>query len=410
MLNRSVVSCSCACSLLAGAFALSSATVTFASKPVSNIEGRVPPALNAPQPAPTDGPVVQLALLLDTSNSMDGLIDQARAQLWSVVNEMSAMQQDCEPVQLQVALFQYGNDGLEGADGYIELRTPFTTDLDILSEQLFSLRTNGGSEFCGQVIQQAADGLGWIEPNNDPDAPTITRMIVIAGNEPFTQGTTPYQSAIPSATNKGIAVHTVFCGPKQEGINTFWRDGATLGEGRYCAIDHNKSVVEIETPYDKVISRLNVDLNATYIRFGAEGEIYERRQALQDSVNYDSAPSMAASRTNAKASGLYNNRLWDLVDASKEADFDLDSIERDSLPEHLQGLTSDELQKAIDTASVTRVQIQTEIKKSYAERKKYIAEHQGEKNAKGTLEAVLLDAINEAMTSDDSGDSEPADH
>jgi hypothetical protein len=35
-------------------------------------------------------PRVQLALLLDTSNSMDGLIDQARSQLWSVVNQFAA--------------------------------------------------------------------------------------------------------------------------------------------------------------------------------------------------------------------------------------------------------------------------------------------------------------------------------
>ena len=32
-------------------------------------------------------PRVQLALLLDTSNSMDGLIDQAKSQLWKIVNE-----------------------------------------------------------------------------------------------------------------------------------------------------------------------------------------------------------------------------------------------------------------------------------------------------------------------------------
>ena len=29
---------------------------------------------------------VQIALLLDTSNSMDGLIDQAKTQLWKVIN------------------------------------------------------------------------------------------------------------------------------------------------------------------------------------------------------------------------------------------------------------------------------------------------------------------------------------
>ena len=32
---------------------------------------------------------IKVALLLDTSNSMDGLIDQAKAQLWEIVNEFS---------------------------------------------------------------------------------------------------------------------------------------------------------------------------------------------------------------------------------------------------------------------------------------------------------------------------------
>ena len=32
---------------------------------------------------------MQIALLLDTSGSMDGLIDQARTQLWKIVNELA---------------------------------------------------------------------------------------------------------------------------------------------------------------------------------------------------------------------------------------------------------------------------------------------------------------------------------
>ncbi len=43
------------------------------------------PAGAVPTPTPKK-PVIQVAILLDTSNSMDGLIDQARKQLWRVVN------------------------------------------------------------------------------------------------------------------------------------------------------------------------------------------------------------------------------------------------------------------------------------------------------------------------------------
>ena len=39
-------------------------------------------------------PIVQIAILLDTSNSMDGLIGQAKTQLWKIVNEFAKAQRD----------------------------------------------------------------------------------------------------------------------------------------------------------------------------------------------------------------------------------------------------------------------------------------------------------------------------
>lgn len=33
--------------------------------------------------------LMQMAILLDTSNSMDGLIEQAKSQLWKIVNELA---------------------------------------------------------------------------------------------------------------------------------------------------------------------------------------------------------------------------------------------------------------------------------------------------------------------------------
>ena len=174
---------------------------------------------------------MQLALLLDTSNSMDGLIDQARAQLWSEVNEMSQMEKDCKPVQLQVAPFQCGNNDLESADGFIQLRAPFTTDLDIISERLFALRTNGGSEFCGQVIQAAADRLNWIAPSDEPGAPSATRMIVIAGNEPFIQGATPYQPRSPARPTRASRCIRFSVAPKMKASARSGRTAPRLAKG-----------------------------------------------------------------------------------------------------------------------------------------------------------------------------------
>jgi hypothetical protein len=361
--------------------------------PAGNHECDLAPALDAPKPPFTDGPIVQLALLLDTSNSMDGLIDQARSHLWSVVNDLSRLRQGCRPVQLQVALFQYGNDGLESSDGFVQLRAPFTTNLDIISEQLFSLRTHGGSEYCGWVIRDAAERLDWIPPREDCAGAPVMRLIVIAGNEPFTQGSIPYSSSIPTATNKGVTVHTVFCGGREEGAATFWDDGAALGEGRYCSIDSHQSRIEIPTPFDGRISSLNSRLNGTYVPYGTEGRLAVSRQSAQD-ANYADSPSSLTERAAAKASALYRNESWDLVDAAAQEGFELNQVERETLPPEWQSLDEAHLAAALKEKSDARRRIQEEIRDLTAQRLLFLADKQTRSPA-ADLGDALVAAIRE---------------
>ena len=129
-----------------------------------------------------DGPRVQLAILLDTSNSMDGLIEQAKTQLWKIINTFIAAKQGGKTPFVEVALYEYGNDGLHSESPWIRRIQPLTRDLDKVSEELFGLRTNGGQEYCGAVVQRAVEDLQW-----DPSGDTY-KAVFIAGNEPFTQG------------------------------------------------------------------------------------------------------------------------------------------------------------------------------------------------------------------------------
>ena len=92
----------------------------------------------------TKKPLVQIAVLLDTSNSMDGLIEQAKSQLWKVCNEFIKAKQNGVAPEVHVALYEYGKSSLSSHEGYIRQIQPFTQDLDKLSEELFALRTNGG--------------------------------------------------------------------------------------------------------------------------------------------------------------------------------------------------------------------------------------------------------------------------
>ncbi len=134
-------------------------------------------------------PRVQMAILLDTSGSMSGLIDQARTELWAIVNEFITAKRDGQAPELRVALYEYGKSSLPASEGYIRMIVPLTMDLDKISEELFALKTNGGSEYCGWVIKEATAALQW------SGAPEDLKVIFIAGNEPFTQGKVKYQKA-----------------------------------------------------------------------------------------------------------------------------------------------------------------------------------------------------------------------
>jgi len=66
-----------------------------------------------------DKPKIQLAILLDTSSSMNGLLDQTRNQLWQIVNEFSKAEQNGLKPTLEVAVYEYGNNRLSASNGYI---------------------------------------------------------------------------------------------------------------------------------------------------------------------------------------------------------------------------------------------------------------------------------------------------
>ncbi|WP_282055235.1 VWA domain-containing protein [Maribacter luteus] len=334
-----------------------------------------------------DNNTVKIALLLDTSNSMDGLINQAKSQLWDIVNKFTHAKcgNDSRP-QLQIALYQYGNDNLSSKEGYIQQVLDFSNDLDEISEKLFSLTTNGGEEYCGQVIQTSLKQLDW---GKNPDN---LKMIFIAGNEPFTQGKLNYKDAVTNATEKDVVVNTIFCGNYEQGINGDWKKGATLTGGEYMAIDHNKRIVHIDTPYDDIIIKLNGKLNKTYISYGSLGASKMAMQAEQDANAEALEETVIVKRAVSKSSRMYKNSSWDLVDAMDDKDFDVSEIKKEQLPAELQGKSTSEIERYIETKKRERADIQKEIQELNSKREVYIAENQKE-NAKGELENAMLEAI-----------------
>ena len=158
------------------------------------------------------------------------------------------------------------------------------------------------------------------------------------------------------------------------------------------AIDHNREVVHITTPYDDVIIKLNSKLNKTYISYGALGASKIQQQSAQDSNAMEMEEVVAVKRAVSKSSRLYSNSSWDLVDASKAEDFDIDKIKKEQLPMELKEKSKAEITSYIEGKKRERSDIQKEIQDLNSKREAYIAS-QKKNDEKGELENAMLTAI-----------------
>ncbi|MCE3296226.1 MAG: hypothetical protein K0R65_1940 [Crocinitomicaceae bacterium] len=311
---------------------------------------------------------IQIAILFDTSNSMDGLIDQAKSRIWSIVNTMSNLRYQGQTPAIEIALYDYGNDNIPAANNHVRQILPFTGDLDLVSQKLFGLTTRGGQEYCGAVISNSLAELKWNGNPND------LKMIYIAGNEPFNQGPVAYKEVCALAAQRSIYVNTIYCGDYQQGITEFWYDGAQQGKGEYSNINPNLQVKHYDTPYDEKIRVYNDSLNRTYMGYGSTGKSKKNAQAEQDKNAEEQSVQVLTERAVVKSKSVYKNDSWDLVDANVSDSTLVKRLTKDELPDELKGKSEAEIKVYLDEQKVKRSTYQKMIGELSVEREKYITE------------------------------------
>ncbi len=344
------------------------------------------------QPFSGQRPAVDVAILLDTSNSMDGLIHQAKSQLWTIIQEFACAEKAGKTPELRVAVFEYGNTNLPASEGYVRQVCQLTNDLDKVSESLFGLKTNGGDEYCGTVINEALKRLDWSTQTN------AYKAIFIAGNEPFTQGSVDYKEACSKAIQSGVVVNTIHCGDYQAGVNGMWKHGAELAEGKYMNINQDRAVVHIKAPQDKIIIELNTELNKTYLWYGAKAERdnLSRNQSVQDSNAL--GVGGFSNRVASKASSLYRNEGRDLVDTFATDEQLLSKLKDSLLPEEMQRMTLEERTEHVKKLAEKRAELKKKMIEINQARDAFVAAEQRKlAEASGEEGSTLGDAITGAV-------------
>ena len=312
-------------------------------------------------PAPT--PRVELAICLDTSGSMDGLIDAARQKLWSIVNDLATATPTPE---LRVALLTFGNDGHDATGGWVKVDSPFTTDLDLISEALFALKTNGGTEYVGRVLD-ATTRLAWTEGDD------VLKITIVAGNESAEQDPdVKLTDVCPKLIAHGVIVNSVYCGPETDEFAPAWRQVGRLADGQFASIDHQNGTVVVETPFDEELGRLSASINGTYLWFGDAGRLAGANQVRQDANALHLNTAAVASRAKTKGGQLYNNGA-DLVHACSVGLVALEEVKEEDLPEEMKKLSPEERTKFLEEKEAERKKIQEEIAALSKKRDAFVA-------------------------------------
>ncbi len=340
-----------------------------------------------PVTPPEARPVVELAICLDISGSMDGLIDSAKARLWSIVNDLAT----AKPVpQVRVALLTYGCDSYSSEAGWVVIDSELTEDLDLISKKLFALKTNGGTELVGRVVDKAARSLLW---STDPHA---LRIIVVAGNEAADQDSVvTYQVASKTSIERGILVNSIFCGSPTDPIAPAWGEVARLADGQFLCIDQSAGALVAESPFDKQLTELSASINTTYLWVGEAGLAACSNQMEQDANARGLSGGVAAQRASSKSSAIYDNRANDLVDGCAAGTMKLEDIKDEDLPADMKGKTLDEKKAILAAKQADRLRVQQEIQSLQVKREAYLVE-EARKQA-GATGITLDDALKQAI-------------
>lgn len=307
---------------------------------------------------------IDVVICLDVSNSMDGLIASAKSKLWDIVNDLAKVKPTPD---LRVALYSYGHTNYDAKAGWVRKEADLTTDLDVIYQKLNALTLNGGEEYVARVCRDAIQQQKWSDDKN------ALKLIFVCGNEPASQDPKIKLTDVGElAVSKGIVINPIFCGNANEPDAQDWKEFAKMARGSFASINQDKGNVVIAAPQDKELGELSSKLNSTYVAYGRAGKEAAANQVAQD-TNAAKAPGAEPARAQAKASGLYRNEGWDLVDRLKtDPKFDIKKLKEEELCDELKKMKPEEREAWVKKKAAEREELQKKIQELAVQRETYI--------------------------------------
>lgn len=329
---------------------------------------------------------VDIVFALDTTSSMSGLIEGAKAKIWEIARRA---QQGQPAPEVRIGLVAYRDMG----DAYVTKVFDLTSDLDAVYANLTLLRAEGGGDGPEHVIKGLHDAVNAVRWSEDPRAVKLVFLVGDAApHEDYHDGLT-LSGVLGDAHRRGIRISAIRCGNDRATLES-WTAIAQRTDGEVSSIEQNGGVhAAITTPYDAELARLNAELARTEVRYGSSAE----RRAADDVLAANMAASPAAQADRAgfyaaqtRSGGATKN---DLAAAKPSA---LAAVATADLPDEMQRMTADERTTFVNEKRARREAVLGEIKEASAKREATLKAAPAPRVAPSSFDAKVLDSLKKA--------------
>jgi Mg-chelatase subunit ChlD len=340
----------------------------------------------APAPA-SQRPRVDLVFALDTTGSMGGMIEGAKAKIWDIARKA----QEGKPTpDLRVGLVAYRDVG----DAYVTKLLPLTSDLDKVYATLTELRAEGGGDTPEHVLKglhDAVEEMAWA------DDPRALKLIYLVGDAPphfdYHDGIT-LEGVLGAAKQRDIRISAIRCGQAEDTLAAFTRI-AVPTDGEVATIEQNGGVVAAAaTPYDETLARLNAELAATELHYGSAVEqadaarVVERNMAAPTAAQAERA-SFYGARSAAKVEGATKKDLTAITPTA------LAAIPESELPEALRKMSPAERARFVEAQRKKREAILAQVREASAQRAAHLTKAAPSASPRA-LDTKLYDSLKKA--------------
>ena len=328
-------------------------------------------------------PQMEVVFVLDTTGSMAGLLEGAKAKIWSIANEI--MKSAPKP-DLKIGLVAYRDKG----DTYVVQVTDLTRDLDNVYGILLKLKADGGGdtpENVRQALHEALTKISWSKGKG------VFKTVFLVGDAPphMDYADVPtVEDLCLSAVKADVLINTVRCGGDGE-TGRIWQKIASSSEGTYLSIAQDGGVEAVPTPFDKELGDLSDRVGRTLVPFGAAEA---RDGLLRMETEAAGAPAPAkADRACFKAAEGGRLHDADLLDAIREGRTKLGDLKAGELPAEIRDKGPKEQKAWLDAKLKERGELQARILEVSKKRDEYLVQELAKRDRKDGFDDVVKETL-----------------